>query len=124
MIPADATQSRLTVEYTDNPAWLMVQSLPTLGMPSDDNAISLAAAWYANGLGRYIVQQQPEAKKAFTLWKQEGAEGTSLVSQLEQNQELKDVVLNETPWPAATLRRFVVVVAWYVRFLLYDGGRL
>ena len=76
----------------------MVQSLPTLGMPSDDNAISLAAAWYANGLGRYIIQQQPEAKKAFTLWKQEGAEGTSLVSQLEQNQELKDVVLNETPW--------------------------
>ena len=98
LIPADATQPRLTVEYTDNPAWLMVQSLPTLGMPSDDNAISLAAAWYANGLGRYIIQQQPEAKKAFTLWKQEGAEGTSLVSQLEQNQELKDVVLNETPW--------------------------
>ena len=98
LIPADATQPRLTVEYTDNPAWLMVQSLPALGMSSDDNALSLAAAWYANGLGRYIIQQQPEAKKAFTLWKQEGADGTSLVSQLAQNQELKDVVLNETPW--------------------------
>ena len=98
LIPADATQPRLTVEYADNPAWLMVQSLPTLGMPSDDNAISLSAAWYANGLGRYIVGQQPEAKKAFTLWKQEGADGTSLVSQLEQNQELKNVVLSETPW--------------------------
>ena len=97
LVPADARQTKITVEYTDNPAWLMVQSLPSLGMVFDDNAISLAASYYANGLGQHIIDQQPEAKKAFELWKQEASQ-TSLTSALEQNQELKDVVLSETPW--------------------------
>ena len=98
LIPADVRDAKLTVEYTNNPAWLMVQSLPTLGMGFDDNAISLAAAYYANGLGKYIIDQQPEAKKAFDLWKQEKGNETSLMSALEKNQELKDVLLSETPW--------------------------
>ena len=98
LIPADARQTKLTVEYTDNPAWLMVQSLPSLGMVFDDNAISLAASYYANGLGKHIIDQQPEAKKAFDLWKQERGDETTLMSALEKNQELKDVVLSETPW--------------------------
>ena len=97
LVPADARQTKLTVEYTDKPAWLMIQSLPALGITFDDNAISLAASYYANALGQHIIDQQPEAKKAFQLWKKESSE-TSLTSALEQNQELKDVVLNETPW--------------------------
>jgi hypothetical protein len=98
LIPADARQTKLTIEYTDNPAWLMVQSLPSLGIEYDDNAISLAASYYANGLGKYIIDKQPEAKKAFDLWKQETDHETTLMNALEKNQELKDVVLNETPW--------------------------
>ena len=97
LIPVDATQAKLTVEYTDHPAWLMIQSLPALGITIDDNAISLAASYYANALGQHIIRQQPEAKKAFELWKKESPE-TSLTSALQQNQELKEVVLNETPW--------------------------
>lgn len=97
LIPADAGQTKLTVEYTDNPAWLMIQALPSLGGTFDDNAVSLAAAYYANALGKYIIDRQPQAKKAFELWKQEAAE-TSLTSALEKNQELKDILLNETPW--------------------------
>ena len=98
LIPADARQTKLTIEYTNNPAWLMVQSLPSLGMVFDDNAISLAASYYANGLGKHIIDQQPEAKKAFDLWKKEQGDETTLMSALEKNQELKDVVLSETPW--------------------------
>ena len=96
LIPADGTNGRLTLEYTSHPAWLMIQALPTVGNPIDDNAISQAASFYANALGKYILQQNPQAKTAFALWKQEAAE--SLTSQLEKNQELKDLVLNETPW--------------------------
>ena len=97
LIPADASNSKLTFEYTNNPAWLMIQALPALGTPSEDNAISLAASYYANGLGKYIIDQNPQAKTAFELWKQEKNQAT-LLSQLEKNQELKDLVLNETPW--------------------------
>ena len=98
LIPADAKGSKLTFEYTNQPAWLMIQALPTVGSPSDDNAISQAASFYANSLGRYILQQNPQAKTAFDLWKQEKGEETSLTSALAKNQELKDLLLNETPW--------------------------
>jgi hypothetical protein len=101
LIPADAKGSKLTFEYTNQPAWLMIQALPTVGTPCDDNAISQAASFYANSLGRYILQQNPQAKTAFELWSQEsgvGSQETSLTSALAKNQDLKDLLLNETPW--------------------------
>ncbi|MBR2204887.1 MAG: alpha-2-macroglobulin [Prevotella sp.] len=101
LIPADAKGSKLTFEYTNQPAWLMIQALPTVGTPSDDNAVSQAASFYANSLGRYILQQNPQAKTAFELWSQESGDGsqeTSLTSALAKNQDLKDLLLNETPW--------------------------
>jgi uncharacterized protein YfaS (alpha-2-macroglobulin family) len=76
----------------------MVQALPTGSSPNDDNAISLAASYYANGIGKYIIDQNPQIKPVFEAWQQEKGNETSLASQLEKNQELKDVVLNETPW--------------------------
>ena len=97
LIPADSKQAKLTLEYTNHPVWLMIQALPSVGNPIDDNAISQAASFYANTIGQYILQQNPNAKTAFQLWKQE-ANQESLTSQLEKNQELKDLVLNEAPW--------------------------
>ena len=97
LIPEDGKNGKLTLEYTNHPAWLMIQALPTVGNPVDDNAISQAASYYANAIGQYILQQNPQAAVAFRLWKQE-ASGESLTSQLEKNQELKDLILNETPW--------------------------
>ena len=98
LIPADGSNARMTVEYTNNPAWLMVQALPAIGKPIDDNAISQAASYYANRLGQFLIQQNPKAKTAFQLWQQETGSETSLMSSLEKNQELKDLVLSETPW--------------------------
>ena len=102
LAPADGKAPKLTFEYTNNPAWLMIQALPAIGKPSDENAVSQAASFYANSIGRYILAQNPSAKKVFQLWQQEGmgigGNETSLTSSLEKNQELKDLVLNETPW--------------------------
>jgi uncharacterized protein YfaS (alpha-2-macroglobulin family) len=100
LVPADATQPKLTVEYTNQPAWLMTQALSVVGTPDNDNAISLAAAYYANSLGRYILAQNPQAKTIFDLWKKEAQDSplSTLHSPLEKNQELKDLLLNETPW--------------------------
>ena len=98
LIPADGQNAKLTFEYTNNPAWLLIQALPSLGTPSDDNAISQAASFYANAIGRLIISRNPQAKTAFELWKHEDGETTTLHSQLEKNEELKDLLLNETPW--------------------------
>ena len=100
LIPTDASHGKFTLEYTNHPAWLMIQALPTVGNPVDDNAISQAASYYANSIGHYILQQNPQARMAFQLWKQEAnnSQLSTLNSQLEKNQELKDLVLSETPW--------------------------
>ena len=98
------TTQKLTIEYTNNPAWLMVQALPSIGNPCDKNAISQAASLYVNSIGKYLLDQNPQAKQVFEMWKREStqAEANSslftLHSSLEKNQELKDLMLNETPW--------------------------
>ncbi len=98
LIPAGTAQQKLTIEYTNNPAWLMVQSLATLGQPYETSAIDQAASYYSNMLAKTILQQTPKAKTVFEQWKMEGGSETSLHSNLEKNQELKDIILQETPW--------------------------
>lgn len=101
LFPKKSANGKLTVEYTNNPAWLMVQALPSVGTPQEDNAISLSAALYANIVASHILKQNPKAKTTFAQWKQEQANGgTSLQSSLTTNSTLKDIVLAETPWVA------------------------
>ncbi len=99
LVPVDDPQAKLTVEYTNNPAWLMIQALPTVGHPHDDCAICQATSFYANSIGRHILKQNPTAKHVFEQWKQEeNTAASSLQSSLQKDQELKDLLLNETPW--------------------------
>ena len=104
LLPQGTTQQRLTVEYTNNPAWLMAQSLPVVGQPWEHSAIEQAAAYYSNLLARTLLAQSPQAKSTFELWKQESGNEQTLQSQLEKNQELKDMMMAETPWVAAADR--------------------
>ena len=106
LLPAGTTQQKLTIEYTNNPAWLMVQSLATTGQPWELSAIDQAASYYSNLLAKTLLDQSPQVKGVFEQWKREAksADGTSLDSQLEKNQELKDIVLSETPWVRAADR--------------------
>lgn len=93
-----ATDRRLTVEFTGNPAWYAVQALPSLSNPATDNAISLASAFYANSVASYIMNANPRIKTIFDSWKQQGGTKETLLSNLEKNQELKNILLQETPW--------------------------
>ena len=92
--------SKLTFEYTNNPAWLMVQALPAVGQPSDDNALSQAASLYANTLGQYLIHQMPQSKQVFERWQRESSQEKTLHSQLQKNAALRDILLSETPWVA------------------------
>ena len=104
LFPAGTTQQKLTVEYTNNPAWLMVQSLPVLGQPREHSAIDQAASYYSNLLAKTLLAKTPHVKTTFEAWKREQGTEQSLQSQLEKNQKLKDLVLNETPWVGAADR--------------------
>ena len=85
-------QGKITVEYTNNPAWLMIHALPTVAHAHDHCAICQATALYTNALGRYIVSKHPKVKDFAAT------SGSTLYSKLEQNEELKDLLLSETPW--------------------------
>ena len=103
-------KSQLTIEYTNNPAWLLIQALPTVGHPHDDCAVCQATSFYANAIGRHILAQSPLAKNVFEQWKQEektaGANDArhTLHASLQRNEDLKDLLLNETPWVMDTNR--------------------
>ena len=47
-------EAKVTVEYTNNPSWLMVKALPAISNPDDEDAISLMSAIYANTITTYI----------------------------------------------------------------------
>ena len=49
-----AEDAKVTVEYTNNPSWLMVKALPAISNPTEEDALSLMAAIYANTLSRHI----------------------------------------------------------------------
>lgn len=98
LFPKGAEGAKLTVEYTNNPAWLMLQALPTMAAGDSDNAITQATAYYANALGQHIINSWPEIKKTVMKWREETAASGSLASPLAKNEELKELMLNETPW--------------------------
>lgn len=93
-----ATDRRLTVEFTGNPAWYAVQALPVLSQPAIDNAISWATAFYANSLAGYIANSQPRIKAVFDNWRLSGGTKETFLSQLEKNQDVKSILLDESPW--------------------------
>lgn len=50
----DAEEAKVTIEYTNNPSWLMVKALPAISNPDEENAISLMSAIYANTITTHI----------------------------------------------------------------------
>lgn len=95
---ATAEDYRLTLEFTSNPAWYAVQALPVLSVPESDNAVSWFASYYANTLGMHISKTYPKVSAMIEAWKKQGGDSETLLSNLEKNQELKNVLLEETPW--------------------------
>ena len=49
-----AEDAKVTIEYTNNPSWLMVKALPAISNPDDEDAISLMSAIYANTITTHI----------------------------------------------------------------------
>ena len=93
-----ATDRKLTVEFTGNPAWYAVQALPSLSLPTSNNAISWATAYYANTLASFIMNSQPKIKAVFESWKLQGGTKETFLGNLQKNQEVKNIILSESPW--------------------------
>ena len=95
-----ASEQRLTVEFTAHPAWYAVQALPVVANPQNEDALSWATAYYAHSLVAFIVKENPRIKQVFDSWKAQGGTKETFMSNLQKNQELKNILLAETPWLA------------------------
>ena len=86
----------LTIEYTSNPAWYAVQALPYLMEFPYECAEQTWNRYYANALASRIANSSPRIKQIFESWNTKDT--AALLSNLQKNQELKAVLLEETPW--------------------------
>lgn len=93
------TNESLTIEFSSNPIWYAVQALPYLKLGMDHCAEAIFNKIYANSIAAYIVHKNPIIKSWFEQSKKDTA---SLLSNLQKNQQLKQVLLEETPWVLET----------------------
>jgi uncharacterized protein YfaS (alpha-2-macroglobulin family) len=87
----------LTFEFTSNPVWYAVQALPYLMEYPYECAEQTFSRFYANSFATGIINSSPKIKTVFEQWKNTN-NGEALLSNLEKNQELKSILLEETPW--------------------------
>lgn len=88
------TQQSLTLQMVSQPAWYAVMALPYLMEYPYECGEQTFNRYYANTLARFIANSDPKIRRVFDLWKSTPA----LDSPLEKNQELKSVMLEESPW--------------------------
>lgn len=91
------SHKKLTLEFTANPAWYAVQALPYIMEYPYECAEQVFSRYYGNKLASFIANSSPKIKAVFDSWKNTPG-SQALLSNLEKNQELKEVLLQETPW--------------------------
>ncbi|HKS36315.1 MAG TPA: alpha-2-macroglobulin family protein [Verrucomicrobiae bacterium] len=83
-----------TVQMVSNPSWYAVMALPYLMEYPHECTEQTFNRLYANALARHIANSDPKIRRVFDQWKGTAA----LDSPLEKNQDLKSVMVEETPW--------------------------
>ncbi|MBF8456648.1 hypothetical protein IV494_05575 [Kaistella sp. G5-32] len=89
-----ATNFSNTLELTTNPIWEIMFALPSLKNDTNNSADVVFNKWFADVLASEIFKANPKLKTVFEEYQSKGL----LVSNLEKNQELKQLLLEETPW--------------------------
>lgn len=83
-----------TLELTTNPIWEIMFALPSLKNDRNNSADVVFNKWFADVLASEIFKANPKMKAVFEEYQNKGL----LNSNLEKNQELKQLLLEETPW--------------------------
>ncbi len=86
----------LTLNFSTNPVWYAVQALPYLANVNTNRAETAFYVFYANTLSSYIADHIPNLLNYIKKWQIETPD--ALLSQLEKDQDLKAIMLQETPW--------------------------
>ncbi|MCE4067121.1 MG2 domain-containing protein [Chryseobacterium gleum] len=93
-ISTTASNVSNTLELTTNPIWEIMFALPSLKNDQNNSADVIFNKWFADVLASEIFKANPKMKTVFEEYQNKGL----LQSNLEKNQELKQLLLEETPW--------------------------
>ncbi len=85
----------LTVQMVSQPAWYAVMALPYLMEFPHECSEQNFNRLYANALARHVAKSDPKIRRVFDLWKESP---DALESPLSKNQDLKSLMIEETPW--------------------------
>ena len=86
----------LTLNFCANPVWYAIQALPYLSQETGEHADVAFNIFYANSLASYIANNIPNLLNYIKKWQIETPD--VLVSQLQKDENLKAIMLQETPW--------------------------
>ena len=95
--PLFPLNSRVTLEYANNPVWYCITALPTIYSPNYHIATSLAHNLFAEVLAQGVAKSNPLIKTAIEQWRTNEHDST-LVSMLSKNADLKIGSLMDSPW--------------------------
>ncbi len=84
----------MSLELSTNPIWEVIFALPSLKKDDNSSADVVFNKWFADVLASKIMKDNPKIETVFKQYQNKGL----LKSNLEKNQELKQVLLEETPW--------------------------
>ncbi|MCQ2319133.1 MAG: MG2 domain-containing protein [Bacteroidales bacterium] len=89
----------IMLNFSKNPTWYAVQALPYLNNDNEKYAETAFHRYFTNSVARHIaasLKNSPEMKKLLESLNDDSSNNAK--SELEKNQELKEILLNETPW--------------------------
>ncbi|MCQ2315661.1 MAG: MG2 domain-containing protein [Bacteroidales bacterium] len=89
----------ITLNFSKNPTWYAVQALPYLDNGNERYAEAAFHRYFTNSVAKHVassLKDSPEMKRLLESLNDDSSNTT--MSELEKNQELKEIILNETPW--------------------------
>lgn len=97
-LPAMPADARVTFELCYNPTWYAVSALPGLNKNESRSSTSAAMAIYSAAIADGIIRRNPQVAKDLYQWQNSNKTDSTLVSMLSRNYDLKNMLLNATPW--------------------------
>lgn len=97
-LPEMKNDATVSLQYCENPLWLAVLALPSISDEAPNTAMKAADAFLSAIAARNLVEQYPVIGEAVKQWTAGDKSDESLKSMLERNPQLKQMMLQSTPW--------------------------
>lgn len=101
-LPGAGKNSRVMLSFTENPTWEVVSALPGLREGSISSSNEAAAALLSAAVADGLMRDNPEIARALRRWAENPGD-SALISKLDKDSQLKQMLLSSTPWVQASL---------------------